>query len=89
MNPTEAGEGLKDRSLATIIIDPTQAPPAAPAAPAPAGVRPVSATAPDEGKVVPAGGVQAPASQPPAAFPTTPPVGPRVNPPPGLPFGYK
>jgi hypothetical protein len=89
MNPTEAGEGLKDRSLATIIIDPTQAPQTAPAGQPPAGVRPASAAGPDAGKVVPAGGIQPPAAQPPAAFPTTAPVGPRVNPTSGLPFGYK
>lgn len=90
MNPTDAGEALKERSLATIIIDPTQPP----AAPAPAGGRPVNAAGgPDAGSVVQAGGVQAPAthlpaSLPPATLPQSS-VGPRVNPPPGLPFGYK
>ncbi|HET6574473.1 MAG TPA: HlyD family efflux transporter periplasmic adaptor subunit [Fimbriiglobus sp.] len=90
-NPTDAGEALKDRSLATIIIDPTQSTPAA--APAPAGGRPINAANPDAGKVVQAGGVSAPAAGPsaplpPAALPRSG-VGPRVSPPPSLPIGYK
>lgn len=90
MNPTDAGEALKERSLATIIIDPTQLP----AVPAPAGARPVNAAGgPDAGPVVQAGGVTAPATHLPASLPPAPlpqsSVGPRVNPPSGLPFGYK
>jgi WD40 repeat protein len=76
-NPTDQwGEGLKERSLATIIIDPNQKvapPPAAPApaAPQPAGVRPIGAVGnPQGGLVVPAVAV-APAAIPPVSRPKT------------------
>lgn len=73
-NPIDQwGEGLKERSLATIIIDPNQAvtppAPAAPAAPQPAGVRPIGAVAdPQGGFVVPAVAVS-PAAIPPVSGP--------------------
>jgi WD40 repeat protein len=105
-NPSgEAGEGLKDRSLATILIDPSQPPPT-PAAPAPGGVRPVGAAGAEQGAVVQAGGFgsvppvadRPPGPVPPVAAPpaANPPAsapmgthGPRVSPPPGLPIGKK
>jgi WD40 repeat protein len=72
-NPTDQwGDGLKERSLATIIIDPNQKvtppAPAAPAAPQPAGVRPIGAIGQPQGGVVPAVAV-APAALPPVAAP--------------------
>jgi WD40 repeat protein len=83
-NPTEAGEGLKDRSLATILIDPTQPPPA-PAAPAAPG-RPISTTPADAGAVIPAGGVAPAVSGPPAPIPPVA-APPEAGPPAAAPTG--
>jgi WD40 repeat protein len=73
-NPLDQwGEGLKERSLATIIIDPNQKvtppAPAAPAAPQPAGgVRPIGAVGTPQGGIIPAVAV-APAPLPPVSAP--------------------
>ncbi len=81
-NPVGAngGDGLKDRSLATIIINPDAQPPL-PAAPAPGDIRPAAAVG-EPGGVVPAGGVVVPAAPstttippltaPPAPIPAVP-----------------
>jgi WD40 repeat protein len=84
-NPTDASEGLKDRSLATILIDPTQPAPAPAAPAAPGGARPISTTPADAGGVIPAGGV-APAANPPAPVPPVA-APPAANPPAAAPVG--